>query len=435
MKNNKIKFFSFFACLLMLAAIFILPQNRLSASQIDELRQKIDENNAQIAALQKEIEELQKQLDQTGKDAKTLKNQISQLETTIKKLQTDTKITQKKINSANLIIEELNIEIKGKEQEIYNSKNVLAEIIRNMEETESQSLVEILLANTSLSEFFDDLEHMEDFQSTIGANLQQLKTLKEDFQNQQAKKESEKNNLEDLQSQLADQQTLVQSQKNQKNTTLAETKNKEANYQKLLADRLAKQQALENEISAYEEQIRVEIDPSSLPKTGSGVLQWPLDNPVITQYFGNTPFATQNPQVYGGKGHDGIDLRAPVGTPIKAARLGVVTAIGNTVSYCRGYQIGYGGWVLIQYDNNISTFYVHLTRIKVSPGDSVETGQLVGYSGNTGYTTGPHLHFGVFATQAIVGLEYKSTSQTCGGIIMRQPIVPPNGKLNPLSYL
>ncbi len=435
MKNNKVKFFSFFACLLILAAIFILPQNRLSASQIDELRQKIDENNAQIAALQKEIEGLQKQLDQTDKDAKTLKNQISQLETTIKKLKTNISVTQKKINSANLIIEELNIGIKEKEKEIADSKNVLAEIIRNMEEAESQSLIEVLLANASLSEFFDDLEHMKDFQSTIGANLQQLKTLKEDFQNQQAQKESEKNNLEDLQSQLADQKKITESQNSQKNALLKETQNKESLYKKQLAEQLAKQQALENEISAYEEQIRVEIDPSSLPKTGSGVLSWPADNPVITQYFGNTPFATQNPQVYGGKGHDGIDLRASVGTPIKAARAGVVTAIGNTVSYCRGYQIGYGKWILIKHDNNLSTFYSHLSLIKVSSGQSVETGQFIGYSGNTGYTTGPHLHFGVFATQAISGLEYTSTSQTCGGVIMHQPIVPPNGKLNPLSYL
>ena len=435
MENNKVKFFSFFACLLILAAIFILPQNRLSASQIDELRQKIDENNAQVAALQKEIEGLQKQLDQTGKDAKTLKNQISQLETTIKKLKTNISVTEKKISSANLIIEELNIEIKEKEKEITNSKNVLAEIIRNMDESESQSLVEVLLANVSLSEFFDDLEHMKNFQGTMSANLQQLKSLKEDFQNQQTQKESQKKALEDLQSQLSDQKTLVNSQKNQKNTVLKETQNKESLYKKQLAEQLAKQQALENEISAYEEQIRVEIDPNSLPKTGSGVLSWPVDNPIITQYFGNTPFATQNPQVYGGNGHDGIDLRASIGTPVKSAKAGVVTATGNTVSYCRGYQIGYGEWILIKHDNNLSTFYAHLSLIKVSPGQSVETGQLIGYSGYTGYSTGPHLHFGVFATQAIVGLEYKSTSSTCGGIIMHQPIVPPNGKLNPLSYL
>lgn len=421
----------------IIAILFFLTTQSAFSSRIDDLRQKINENNTQIAEVQKEIDELQKQLDKTGKDAKTLKNQISQLETTVKNLKANISLTERKITAANLNIEELNLEIKSKEEEIADSKKVLAETIRNMNEAESKSLVEILLANVNLSDFYGDIERMKDFQENINVNLGQLKELKNDLQNQETKKESEKNELENLRSKLADQKKITEAQNSQKNALLKETQNKESLYKKQLAEQLAKQQALENEISAYEEQIRIEIDPNSLPRTGTGVLSWPIDLPItITQYFGDTPFATQNPQVYGGKGHDGIDLRASVGTPIKSAKAGIITAIGNTVSYCRGYEIGYGNWILIKHDNNLSTFYAHLSLpIKVSPGERVETGQIIGYSGNTGYATGPHLHFGVFATQAISGLQYTSTSPTCGGIIMRQPIVPPNGKLNPLSYL
>ena len=427
----------FFAQILILILFIIVFLSKpVFASRVDDLKKKINDNNAQIAQIQKEIEELQKQLDQIGQDKKTLKNQISQLETTIKNLRANINLTEKKIIAATLNIEELNEEIQLKEEKIAESKKVLAETIRNINEAESKSLIEVLLANASLSDFYGDIEKMNDFQNTVNANLQQLKELKNDLQNQEAAKEAEKNNLENLYSRLTDQKKIAEIQNSQKNTLLKETQNKESLYKKQLAEQLAKQQALEKEISDYEEQIRIEIDPNSLPKTGSGVLKWPLDPPiVITQYFGNTPFATQNPQVYGGNGHDGIDLRAAIGTPVKAARSGIVTAIGNTISYCRGYQIGYGKWILIKHDNNISTFYSHLSLIKVSVGDNVETGQLIGYSGNTGYTTGPHLHFGVFATQAIAGLQYTSTSPTCGGITMYQPIVPPNGKLNPLSYL
>ncbi len=435
MKNINLKIIGFLIMLIILP-VFITRPFPVSASRVDELQAKIDDNKTQIAAIQKEIDELQKQLDKTGSDAKNLKNQISQLETTIKKLQANIKLTKGKITQANLIIEDLNFGIQSKQDEIDSSKKALAEFIRSMNEAESESLIEILLANNIFSDFFGDLERIKDLQNNINVNLEQLKELKNDLQNQETEKEAEKKKLEDLNSSLADQKTLVESQNSQKNSLLKETQNKESLYKKQLAEQLAKQQALENEINAYEEQIRIEIDPNSLPKAGTGVLIWPIDSPiVITQYFGNTPFATQNPQVYGGKGHDGIDLRASIGTPIKSAKAGTVTAIGNTVSLCRGYQIGYGKWVLIKHDNNLSTFYAHLSLIKVSPGDSVETGQLIGYSGNTGYTTGPHLHFGVFATQAIAGLKYISTSSTCGGITMHQPIVPPNGKLNPLSYL
>lgn len=421
----KHRFFS----ILILVFLFAFPFF-IFASRIDELRAKIEEYNAQISEIEKEIEEYQKQIDKASKEAKTLKNQISQLEATIKKLKADIKLTENKIAATNFIIEELLLNIKSKEEEIKNSKIVLAETIRRIDETESQSLVEILLAHNNFSDFFSDLERMKEFQNTVNINLQQLKTLKNDFQNQEREKETEKKNLENLNLKLADQKLLLEMQKNQKNNLLKETKNKESTYKKLLADRSAKQQALEEEIQTIEEQIRIEIDPSSLPLARSGVLLWPIDKPIITQYFGNTPFATLNPQVYGGKGHNGIDLRASIGTPVKAAESGVVVDTGNTDNYCPG--VSYGKWILIKHNNNLSTLYSHLSLIKVAAGENVTAGQIIGYSGDTGYVTGPHLHFTVFATPAV---EIGSLKSRICGTTMKLPLAPYNGYLNPLSYL
>ncbi|MBU2109477.1 M23 family metallopeptidase, partial [Patescibacteria group bacterium] len=209
-----------------------------------------------------------------------------------------------------------------------------------------------------------------------------------------------------------------------------ETKNKEANYKKLLADRLAKQKALEEEIRDIEDQIRIEIDPKSLPPAVSGVLKWPLDQIKITQYFGNTPFATANPQVYNGMGHNGVDFRASVGTPTKSSKEGIVIETGDTDKQCRG--VSYGRWVLIEHPNNLSTLYAHLSLIKVSKGQQVNTGQIIGYSGDTGYTTGPHLHFGVFASQGVKVDQIKS--KICGTMLVL-PVASRSSYLNPLSYL
>ena len=427
--NSKLKCFLFFIGFIYFFIFFILPETG-NASRVDELQEKINENNAQIAQIQKEIDELQQELDKTGKDANTFKKQIGQLETTVKKIKADIQLTGRKIVAAGFVIEELNFGIRKKEKKIYDSKKTLAEIIRNMNEAESKSLVEILLAHASLSEFFNDIEQMKDFQNNINANLQQLKELKKDFEKQHEEKETEKKELENLQSRMDDQKTLFEAQKGQKNVLLRETKNKESLYKKQLADQIEKQGALEEEIRALEEEIRIEIDPSSLPVAGSGVLMWPVESRVITQYFGNTPFATQNPQVYGGKGHNGIDIRASVGTLVKASRTGTVVDTGNTDNNCRG--VSYGKWVLIKHDNNLSTLYAHLSLIKVSPGQSVETGQIIGYSGNTGFATGPHLHFTVFASSAV---EIGSLKSRICGTTMKLPIAPYNAYLNPLSYL
>jgi murein DD-endopeptidase MepM/ murein hydrolase activator NlpD len=211
---------------------------------------------------------------------------------------------------------------------------------------------------------------------------------------------------------------------------LTDTKNREARYRDLVEDRRVKKDALEAEIRAIEEEIRITIDPASLPPAGSGVFSWPLKPVNITQYFGQTPFATRNPQVYNGKGHNGIDLRASVGTPVFAAMGGKVIGVGDTDAQCRG--VSYGKWVLLEHENNLSTLYAHLSLPSVAKGQEVGANELIGYSGDTGYTTGPHLHFAVFASKGVQVGQYRS--RICG-TFMTLPLASFNSYLNPLSYL
>ena len=178
--------------------------------------------------------------------------------------------------------------------------------------------------------------------------------------------------------------------------------------------------------------MQVAINPSDITVAGKGVLDWPLDNVRITQYFGNTPFAQSG--AYSGKGHNGIDLAAQIGTPIKAALGGVVLGAGNTDSVRGCYS--FGKWVMIRHANGLNTMYAHLSQISVTQGQSISTGQIVGYSGETGYATGPHLHFGVYVTSStqIMRLGDATKSSTpCAGATM--PITPLAGYLNPMSYL
>jgi len=210
----------------------------------------------------------------------------------------------------------------------------------------------------------------------------------------------------------------------------------------MLKDREKRSRALEEEIFAIEEKIRITIDPASLPPKKPGVLASPLPDistqscwdggesakNCVTQYFGNTPFAISG--AYNGKGHNGIDFRASFGTPVRAALSGVVEAVGDTDLECKG--VSYGKWVLVKHGNNLSTAYAHLSTVNVSPGQGVARSDLIGYSGSTGYATGPHLHFTVFATQGVQVQKVKS--KVCG-TYMTVPISALNAYLNPLDYL
>src|SRR3989344_2762920 len=166
--------------------------------------------------------------------------------------------------------------------------------------------------------------------------------------------------------QLVGQRSVIEENKAQKDTLLKVTKNEESTYQALLAEKIRQREIFERELAAIEDELRIAVDPGSIPSSGSGVLAWPLDTILITQYFGNTPFASANPQVYGGRGHNGIDLSASTGTRVKAALSGTVTATGNTDLQPGCYS--YGKWVLVRHANGLSTLYAHLSVISVSPG-------------------------------------------------------------------
>jgi murein DD-endopeptidase MepM/ murein hydrolase activator NlpD len=114
-------------------------------------------------------------------------------------------------------------------------------------------------------------------------------------------------------------------------------------------------------------------------------------------------------------------------------RDGRVIGVGNSDLACSG--VSYGKWILIKHNNGLSTLYAHLSSFDVSQGDSVASGQKIASSGNTGYSTGPHLHFTVYASDAVRVSgpgEYKS--KVCGTDLLI-PVAPRNGYLNPLTYL
>jgi murein DD-endopeptidase MepM/ murein hydrolase activator NlpD len=158
-----------------------------------------------------------------------------------------------------------------------------------------------------------------------------------------------------------------------------------------------------------------------------------LGNPnCVTQTFGDTAFARAG--AYSGKGHNGVDFRAPIGTELHAVLSGTVIGTGNTDSVRGCYS--YGKWILIRHDNGLASLYGHLSVIGVSSGQHVDTGSIIGYSGQTGYATGPHLHLSIFASQGvqIVKLtQFTGKVTPCANATM--PVAPLNAYLDPLQYL
>lgn len=420
-----------------LILLFLSNSNIAEADQnlIRELQEKISDRSNQIGAIEKEIEQSKKQLEAVGREVNTLQNAVRSIELTQKKLEQDISLTENKIINASLSIEKLTLEISESEQRIEKNSQSLSETLRLLNETgESSSLVESLLKYGDFSSVWEEFETLQRFQVEVRQNLNNLKIIKDTLEKKREESESQKEQLELLNMDLKDQHGVSLINKKRQASLLSETKNQEAEYQKILQTNLARKAEFEKELFEFESQLRLVIDPSQTPPARPGILSWPLDSVFVTQYFGDTEFARSG--AYRGRGHNGIDFRATMGTRVKSALSGIVSHIGNTDEIRGCYS--FGKWVLVKHDNGLSTLYSHLSSIRVQPGQVVQTGEMVGLSGGlpgtfgAGYSTGPHLHFGLYITEGLRPQTYRS-STPCNGAFM--PLADLKAYLDPMSYL
>lgn len=422
------------ASILLLGIIFTsqLPAiNDVFAQEANEtvLQEKIESRKADIEALEAAIAKDQLEINRLGGQKQTLQNEMKLLDLNGKKLTNDIALTEKRIEEKNFEISRLSLEIGDKETKRLRALNSLAESLRGIRIMDDITFQETLLSSKSISNALEDVDRFAQIQVALDSHLASVIQIKTDLQDKKGVSESKRAELATYKTRLADQKSIVDYNKKVKDGLLATTKNQESAYKKLLAEKLAKKNAFESELLSFEAQLRLITDPSALPAPGK-LLSWPVKNVVVTQEFGDTDFARSKPGLYSGGGHNGIDLRAPVGSSIFAAAAGVVEGFGDTDTVCPGAS--YGKWVLIRHSNGLSTLYAHLSLIKVSTGTTVQTGDLVGYAGMTGYTTGPHLHFTVYATQGVKIMD--RPSKACGGTY-RMPVADLRAYLNPLLYL
>jgi len=370
--------------------------------------------------------------EQVGAEKDNLNNAIKKLDITRNKLLTDIKKTQGQINNETLNIEKLSLEIVEKEKRIRNNNAAIAESLRRINENDNFSMIEGVLAERNLSEFWENLDTLKRFQEGIKKDLKKLKEVKTALSGDKEEVEDRRSTLISKRGELDDKRGIVDQNKAEKNEILEVTENKESNYQVLLNEKIKQREQFEKELFEFESALQFELDPSKIPPAGRGILQWPLDYIRITQRFGKT---ADSGRLYTSGTHNGVDFGISTGSNVYTALGGVVRGTGNTDQFygC----LSYGKWVLIRHNNGLSTLYAHLSGTIVSKGQQVSTGQVIGYSGSSGYSTGPHLHLSLFASQ---GVELMRLGDIPGRPITRCsnatiPIAPKDAYLDPLIYL
>ncbi len=411
---------------LFFAAVFLAfnAPGLAGAQTREELLEKVDDTNDQIKKLQDEIKRLEGQLTTTTAQKLTLQNTVKGLDLQIQKLQKSLTLTQSQIAQKDKDIKTLGSSIQTTEGKIGVSQTQVATTLRELDQLTEDSMVTALLGQGTLASFFDQAVVLSTVRDELQNHIEDLAALKNNLSTSKKSAEERRRELAALKNDLTDQQKGVSVVRSTQNTLLTETKNQEATYQALIAQKKAEQASFEAELIRLAAGLG-QADTTTAPPAKRGTIGWPVSAVRVTQYFGNTSFAASG--AYNGQGHNGVDFGGPVGTPVKSVLDGVVQEVNQgAVKYCQ-----YGKWVLVKHYNGLTSLYAHLSSISVSKGQTVTAGQTVGLLGDTGYATGPHLHLTLYVSSAVTFKNYTCNS----GAVAFIPIAPLNAYLNPYLYL
>ena len=356
----------------------------------------------------KKKEAYEKIIELKQKQQATLGVQINGIVGEIQNVESDISETEKNIADINNSIEELIRKIVQQEELITTQKKILSGMIRVYYDFNQRNVISLVLDKKGFSGTNKNQDYLAQASTKVKDILSDIKFLKISTEKNKNELEEKRGTVVSEKNELEEKNSYLEKAKLQKRNLLAQAQGDEQKYQELL-------DTIENEI--YELEAKKTADLDNLPPAKGGYCDYPVGSIRITQGYGMTSYAKAG--AYGGKPHNGIDFGISYAS-IFTAEDGKVIGSGDNGKYA------YGKWIAIDHGDGLVTLYGHLSKKNVSKGDKVEKGEKIGVSGNTGNSTGPHLHFSVFD---------KDTFETTESKIIDGLYIPTGASVNPMRYL
>ena len=338
--------------------------------KIKETKENLNEVNDQKAESEDKVEDLTSQIEEYEKEINSLKSEIEQKNKEIKEM-------QKKLDKL--------------EEERQEKQDLLDERLITIYENGETSYLDVLLSSADITDFISkyymvetlteadkeliegleaDKKEIEETKNNLNESLKEVEDKKDEQEAIQKKlnkaKNQEEKKVEDLTAQSEDLEEDIEA------------------YEKKMKELDAKEKAQEEALKHKIEQAQEEHDSNSSSGSSSGGSNSKgFIRPVKSGSITATMYYSS------GKYHGAVDFGVSVGTPVYAAADGIV------VISTWGGSDSYGYYIKIKHYNGLYTLYAHGSSLVASVGQQVKQGQLIMYSGNTGNSTGPHLHFEV----------------------------------------
>lgn len=328
----------------------------------------------------KNKKEAQRILDSLKEAKDNIENYIIQLDKALNELQIEISHLEQNQKELQKTIEETQEQMEVAQAAQEEQYNAMKERIQMVYETGNKRYLDVLLTATSMTDMINKSEYILQVSAYDYNILTELKTAKEQVANLKQKLDKDLASNEAMQKEVNEQKEAMEALVDEKSAQVAQY-NESIKGQQDEVNKYAQAQAEAEAIIAAAEQ---SASSSSTSTYSGGVFTWPVPGYTnITSYFGNREAPTAGASSY----HRGIDIACDTGASVVAASGG--TVIVST------YNAAEGNYVCIDHGGGVVTVYMHNSQLLVSVGETVTAGQTIALAGSTGYSTGPHCHFGV----------------------------------------
>ena len=380
------------ACLAAVMLFGMLPTTAYAAKSSTAIQQELNSLKDKNKSIQAEINAIQKDYDANASEIQNLVNQKNAVDQEISLLNAQVQNLNDQITVYGQLIADAQDELDIAQFTLngLNEKHKLR--IRAMEEEGTVSYWEVIFEANSFIDMLDRINMMQEIAASDQQRLEEMRQAAALVENAQKLMQQGKSELEESNEALAQSQAVLEKRRTESDGILRELAKKQDEFQAMLDESEAKQDDLMRSIAAkekeladakYEEKLAAQAAAGGAPASDATWVT-PVSGYTLTSPFG----MRKHPVLGTNRMHNGIDMACAQGTPIYATRAGKVT----TAAYQAG---GAGYYVSINHLDGFSSIYMHMTNYVVAAGQSVSQGQLIGYVGSTGISTGPHLHFGI----------------------------------------
>lgn len=387
----------------------IKPMSVSAAKSSTEIKGEIKEIKEEKAKIDEEIKKIRGQLKANLEDMEDIVEQKNLIDQEVFLLFSQMTNIEEQITAYSALIADKQDQLDQAQDHLATLQEQNTARIRAMEKNGRVSYWSVIFKANSFVDLLDRLRMIEEIAEADKRRLEEMSAAAEVVAQAKVSLEEEKEGLEEVRVELEVAQAELEVKRDEANKLLTELVAKGAEYEALVEKAEQEANALAQDIldkeaeydaakdREYQEWLAAQPKPTPPDvSTGNGGtagdpnyvagLTWLV--PISYTHF-TSPFGWRIHPVYGDwRFHYGVDLSAPTGTPIVASRAGKVTQAS--------YDSSSGYHVYVNHGDGFVTRYLHMTHYIVSPGQYVNAGQVIGYCGSTGASTGPHLHFSVY---------------------------------------